>query len=523
MYGETVSVERLPPHVWQAVVAIEDKRFFSHFGIDPRGLARAIWRNISSDGTIQGGSTITQQLAKNVFLSRRRSLARKIQEVMITAWLEGKFSKSQLLALYLNRVSLVGGKYGISTAAETLFGKPADKLDIPEAAIIAAMLKAPARYSPLSNPEASRARARIVLDQMLEQGFITKAQHAEALKYEYKRPRGGKSGSRYFIDYVMDELSSRTGELADDVTIHSTLDSRIQRTAENVASGYVDKEGGKYGFGEVAAVVIDTGGGIVAMVGGRDYQESQFNRAHQMRRQPGSLFKPFVYLAALGRGMRPTDVFDDRITEIAGWAPRNHDDRYVGKITMADALEKSVNTVPVQIAKRIGLRTIIDAAHRLGLVDKISSDYSIILGTSETTLLDLTAAYATFANGGVGVIPHSIARIEDSNGRTIYSRAGGGVGKIVAERDVADMNAMLRRVIEGGTGAAADIPGAFIRGKTGTSQNNRDAWFIGYGRKYAGGVWIGNDDNTPMSSKSYGGTIPARVFRAIMTYVLTQD
>ena len=522
LYGETVGVESLPAHVWQAVVAIEDRRFFSHFGVDPRGLARAIWRNLA-DKRLEGGSTITQQFAKNVFLSHRRSLARKIQEVMITLWLEGKFTKAQILALYLNRVSLVGGKYGISTASEALFGKPAHKMTLPEAAIIAAMLKAPTKYNPAANPEASWARAKIVLDQMLKQEFITQRQYAEALLYEYKKPVGTTNQIRYFTDYVLDELSSRAGEIASDVTIYSTLDLRLQKTAENVAKSYVEKDGPKYSFSEIAAVVMGTGGDILAMVGGRDYQQSQFNRVSLMKRQPGSLFKPFVYLAALASGMGPGDMFDDRITEIAGWAPKNHDEKYVGRITMADALEKSVNTVPVQIAKRIGLQSIIASAHKLGLVDRISSDYSIILGTSETTLLDLTAAYATFANDGTGVIPHSITKIVDANGGTIYERAGSGVGRLVSESDVADMNAMLRKVIEGGTGAGANIPGANIRGKTGTSQNNRDAWFIGYGRSRIGGVWIGNDDNSPMGSNSYGGTIPARVFKAIMTYALGQE
>jgi penicillin-binding protein 1A len=484
---------------------------------------RALWRNISSESSLQGGSTITQQLAKNVFLSQRRTLARKIQEVMITLWLEGKFTKAQILALYLNRVSLVGGKYGISTASEALFGKPADRMSLPEAAIVAAMLKAPTRYNPASNPEASLARAKIVLEQMLEQGFITRAQYESALAYRYEKPAASTSQIRYFTDYVMDELSSRAGEISSDITIRSTLDSRVQRTAENVAGSYVEKDGQKYSFSEIAAVVMDTDGAILAMVGGRDYRSSQFNRVSMMKRQPGSLFKPFVYLAALAAGMRPSDVFDDRITEISGWAPRNHDDRYTGRITMADALEKSVNTVPVQIAKKIGLKAIVSAAHRLGLVDKISSDYTIILGTSDTTLLDLTAAYAAFANSGLGVIPHSITKIEGSNGRTIYERSGSGVGRLVSESDAADMNAMLRRVIGGGTGAGADIPGASIRGKTGTSQNNRDAWFIGYGKRHVAGIWIGNDSGTPMSSASYGGTIPARVFRAIMTYVLAQD
>jgi penicillin-binding protein 1A len=523
VYGETVSVETLPPHVWQAVVAIEDKRFFGHIGIDPRGFARAVVSNIRADGIRQGGSTITQQLAKNLFLSPQRKLSRKIQELMLTLWLESKFTKDQILSLYLNRVSLVGGKYGISTAAADLFGKrPADLLPA-ESAILAAMLKAPTKYSPANNPETSLARAHIVLKEMRDQGYLDDGRYEAALLYRYEKPERGPAGPRYFVDYALDELSSLIGEPGTDITIYATLDGRIQSAAENVVKGYMDKEGAKYGFSQAASIFMGTDGAILSMIGGSKYSDSQFNRATQMKRQPGSAFKPFVYLAALAAGIGPEDVFSDEITEINGWAPKNHDDRYMGRITMAEALEKSVNTVPVQIAARIGLKSITSAAHKLGLVDRFSNDYTIILGTGNVTLVDLTAAYAAFGAGGMGVIPHAIRKVVSASGTTLYERKGSGVGRLVREKDVKDMDRMLRAAIAGGTGANADIPGANIRGKTGTSQDNRDAWFVGYNDRYAGGVWIGNDDNRPMSRASYGGTIPARIFRATMAYILNQE
>ena len=523
IYGEMVDMKTIPPYVWQAIVAVEDRRFYSHFGIDVKGLFRAIANNIVRKRSPQGGSTITQQLAKNVFLSSERSLSRKIQEVMITLWLEHKFTKDQILSLYLNRVSLVGGKYGIANASEILFNKSVYDINIAEAAILAGMLKAPTRLNPMNNKEASLARARVVLSLMKEQNYINNSQYEEALKYNYVNPNNKHNQIRYFIDYTLNEMNSLVSDVSKDVVIYTTLDNNIQKTAENIAKTYMENNGKKYNFSQIASVVIDIEGNILAMIGGKNYTESQFNRTNQMKRQPGSAFKPFVYLAALEKGFKPNDMFDDKLSSIDNWTPRNHDEKYTGPITMADALEKSVNTVPVQIAKQIGLRSIILMARKLGLIDKISNDYTIILGTSETTLLDLTSAYATFANKGYGVIPHSIIKITDINGNVIYERSGSGVGKLLSNQEVENMNYMLRRVIEGGTGANANIKGTYICGKTGTSQNNRDAWFIGYSPKYIAGIWIGNDNNEAMSNASYGGTIPAKIFKAIMSYIITTN
>ena len=520
MYGETIDIETLPKHIWQAVIATEDKRFFNHFGVDIRGLLRAIYSNLKANRTAQGGSTITQQLAKNVFLSKERSLKRKLQEVMITLWLENKFTKNQILSLYLNRVSLVGGKYGISIAAETLFNKSIYDINIAEAAILAGMLKAPSRLNPMKNPDESLERMKVVLKLMKEQNYITEMEYETAKNYKYEKQDNNFNQTRYFIDYTMDNFNSLIGDIKTDIIIHTTLDNKIQKTAENVTQSYLKTDGNKYNFSQIATIILNTDGEILGLIGGANYKTSQFNRVTQMKRQPGSIFKPFVYLAGIEQGLKPTDTFIDEITTIGDWSPRNHDDKYLGNVSMATALEKSLNTVPVQIAKKIGLKNIIKTAQKLGLVDKLSNDYSIILGTSETTLLDLTSAYATFANNGYGVIPHSINKIITPSGEIIYERKGSGVGQLISKQDTDTMNSMLKNVIEGGTGANANIAGEQIYGKTGTSQNNRDAWFIGYTPKYITGIWIGNDDNSPMSSSSYGGTIPAKIFKTIMTYLI---
>lgn len=522
MYGNTVEVEKLPKHVWQAVIATEDKRFFSHFGVDIHGLLRAIYNNIKANRTAQGGSSITQQLAKNVFLSKERSIKRKLQEVMITLWLEHKFTKNQILSLYLNRISLVGGKYGIAIAAESIFGKSIYDINIAESAILAGMLRAPSKLNPAKNPDASISRMKVVLKLMREQNYITEDEYITAMNYKYEKQDTNFNQTRYFIDYTMDSFNSLIGDISTDIIIHTTLDSKIQKTAENITKTYLENDGEKYNFSQIATVIMNTDGEILGLIGGSDYSQTQFNRVSQMKRQPGSIFKPFVYLAGLESGLTPTDIFDDKPTSIGDWTPRNHDEKYLGPVTMKTALEKSLNTVPVQIAKKIGLKNIIKTAQKLGLVDKLSNDYSIILGTSETTLMDLTSAYATFANNGKGVIPHTINEITTPSGEVIYSRHGSGVGTIISEKYTNYMNSMLKSVIEGGTGANANIAGETIYGKTGTSQNNRDAWFIGYTPKYITGIWIGNDNNTPMSSSSYGGTIPAKIFKAIMTYIVVR-
>jgi penicillin-binding protein 1A len=520
LYSEPVDVERLPPHVWQAVIAIEDRRFFRHYGLDPRGFARALHRNVIGSRR-EGGSTITQQLSKNLFLTREQTISRKLRELMLTAWLEQKLSKEQILSLYLNRVSLVRGRFGISAAAEELFGKTAGQLNIAESAYIAAMLKAPSRFNPAINPEPAWARARLVLSQMFAQGFITETQYREALSYRYSGHRSEGNQTRYFIDAVLMELPSRVPELRSDVFVRTTLDLRAQRSAENIVRSFIDTRGTRFAFSEAAGVFMDLNGGIIAMVGGRDYAVSQFNRATQMRRQPGSAFKPFVFLAGLSKGMSPNDMFDDKPTTIAGWTPRNHDDRYMGPVSMQDALALSLNTVAVQVALKVGLPTVISTARGLGLIDRITNDFTIVLGTSEVSLLDLTAAYGVFARRGEGIIPHTISSVETKGGEMLFRRSGSGAPRVLSAAEAEAMDDMLRLAVDSGTGRGARIEGARIAGKTGTSNDNRDAWFVGYSPTFVGGVWVGNDDGSPMSRDSFGGTIPTQIFRAIASFILT--
>jgi len=520
LYSEPVDVAGLPPHVWQAVVAIEDKRFFSHYGLDPRGIMRALARNVMGSRR-EGGSTLTQQLSKNLFLTRERTIARKLRELMLTVWLEQRLDKEQILSLYLNRVSLVRGRFGISAAAEELFGKSAAKLSVAESAYIAAMLKAPTRFNPAANPEAAGARAGIVLSQMLEQEFITEAQYREALGYKYSKPKGDGNQTRYFIDTVLVELPSHVPEVKSDIVVRTTLDLRAQKSAQNIVRSFIDGRGGRFGFSEGSAVFMDLNGGIIALVGGRDYASSQFNRATQMKRQPGSAFKPFVFLAGLSAGMKPTDMFDDKPTTIAGWTPRNYDDKYRGLVSLEDALSLSLNTVAVQIAAKVGLPAVISTARGLGLVDKMTNDYTVILGTSEVSLIDLAAAYGAFAKGGEGIMPHAISSVETKGGEALFRRSGSGAPRVLSLSEARTMDGMLRGVVERGTGKSAYIEGAKIAGKTGTSNDNRDAWFVGYSPKFVGGVWIGNDSGQPMSADSFGGTIPAQIFKAIAGFLLT--
>ena len=520
IYGNTIEINKIPQHVWQAVIATEDKRFFSHLGIDPKGLLRAIYNNILANKAAQGGSTITQQLAKNIFLSKQKTIKRKLQEVLITLWLENKFTKEQILSAYLNRVSLVGGKYGLSIAAETIFKKQIENLNIAESAILAGMLRSPSRLNPMNNETAAISRMKTVLKLMHEQKYITDEEYINALTYKYHNIKTNFNQTRYFTDYVISTLNTLLSNVKYDIIVQTTLDSNIQNLLDTTLKSYLKTESKKYNFSEAATVILNNNGEILALIGGSNYNYSQFNRVSQMKRQPGSIFKPFVYLAGLESGLNTSDTFIDEPTTLAGWTPKNHDGKYLGYVSMGIALEKSLNTVPVQIAKQIGLHSIIKTAKKLGLVDKLSNDYSIILGTSETTLLDLTAAYATFANNGFGVIPHSITKITTSSGDIIYNRNGSGVGSIINLKNVNEMNSMLKNVIKTGTGTNANINGKTIYGKTGTSQDNRDAWFIGYSDKYIMGIWIGNDDNSPMASSSYGGTIPAKIFKTVMTHLL---
>lgn len=508
--GTPVSVETLPPHVWQAIIAIEDKRFFQHGPIDIRGISRAFVSNIAKGRLAAGGSTITQQTAKNIFLSREKKISRKVQELILSYWLENRFDKNQILDLYMNRVSLVGGMRGIDAAARVMFQVPAKDLNIGQAAQIAAMLKAPTTYSPLKNPEKNIARARVILKKMVRQGYITLNQARIAAQNMTPAVASNDTNLyRYWTDFVMDELKSRIGTFESDMYVHTTLDSDLQDHIAAVIPAKVNAYQG-------AVVAINPDGAIRAMSGGANYQDSQFNRVTAPR-QPGSAFKPVVYLVALENGMMPDTFVNDSPFAIGDYSPKNFNERYYGDITMATAFAKSVNSVPLKLTETFGIDTVLDMAGRLGVGTKLRREYSTVLGASEMTLLDLTNIYAVIWNNGKSVRPYSINKITDMRGQTLYERNPSEPIEILNPTTVEYMTTMLADVVApGGTGGRARAPGV-LGGKTGTSNENRDAWFVGATENLVIGVWIGNDDFSPMDSGITGGTIPAEIFKEIIS------
>ena len=507
--GTPVSIETLPPHVWQAIVAIEDKRFFKHGPIDIRGISRAFFSNIIKGHIAAGGSTITQQTAKNIFLSREKKISRKVQELILSYWLENRFTKNQILDLYMNRVSLVGGLRGIDAAARAMFQTPATELSIGQAAQIAAMLKAPTTYSPLRNPEKNIARARIILQEMVRQGYITiNSARIAAQSLSPATPAADTNMYRYWTDFVMDELKSRIGVFESDMYVHTTLDTNLQDRIAATIPNYVEKSQG-------AVVAMTPDGALRAMSGGTDYQLSQFNRVTAPR-QPGSAFKPVVYLVALENGMTPDSYVNDSPFAIGDYNPKNYNERYYGDITLATAFAKSVNSVPIKLTEMYGIDSVLNMAGRLGVGTKLRREYSTVLGASEMSLLDLTNIYAVIWNNGESVHPYSITKITDISGNIIYERNPSEPIIILQPETVENMQTLLSDVLKtGGTGGRARTYGV-LGGKTGTSNENRDAWFIGATTDLVIGVWVGNDDFTPMDSKITGGTIPAEIFKAII-------
>ncbi len=507
--GTPVSVDTLPPHVWQAIIAIEDKRFFQHGPIDFRGITRAVFSNLASGRIAAGGSTITQQTAKNIFLSRKKKISRKVQELILSYWLENRFTKNQVLDLYMNRVSLVGGMRGIDAASRVLFQTPANKLSIGQAAQIAAMLKAPTTYSPLQNPERNIKRARVVLTEMVRQGYITINQaRIAAQNLQPATVAPDTNLYRYWTDFVMDELRSRIGEFDSDMYVHTTLDMGLQSTVATTISN-------KVGTYQGAVIAMTPDGALRAMSGGRDYQSSQFNRATAPR-QPGSSFKPVVYLVALENGMTPDSYVNDSPFAIGDYNPKNYNEKYYGDITLSTAFAKSVNSVPLKLTHEYGIDSVLNMAGRLGVGTKLRREYSTVLGASEMSLLDLTNIYAVIWNDGYSVRPYSIIKITDSHGNIIYERNPSEPIQVLQPQTVEYMSHLLADVVAvGGTGGRARTNGV-LGGKTGTSNGNRDAWFVGATDDIIIGVWMGNDDFTPMDSKITGGTIPAEIFKEII-------
>lgn len=514
--GEALSLDAMSPYIPQAVVAIEDRRFYSHFGIDPLGLARAFFNNLTGQ-PIQGGSTLTQQLAKNLFLSPERTIERKVQEVLLSFWLEQHYTKDQILAMYLNRVFFGSNAYGVEAASRRYFNKSARDANLGEAALLAGLLKAPSRLSPARDPQAAEARAQVVLGVMRDQGLITDSEVASAMSQPPTKAKSFWSGAQYYAaDMVMDEVQRLIGEVKQDVVVDTTIDMGLEHKADQTISKILNGEGKKLGATQAALVAIDGTGAIRAMVGGKDYAESQFNRAVKAKRQPGSAFKPFVYATALEQGVTPDSIRNDAPVRIGNWTPENYEQKYRGPVTVATALANSLNTIAAQLVMETGPDNVIKLAHRMGIDSELQSNASIALGTSEVSLTELTSAYAPFMNGGYRATPHIIRRITGADGKVLYENTYDNPPRVISGAIAANMNAMLSRVITEGTGKAARIDGWQAAGKSGTTQSFRDALFVGYTSNLTAGIWFGNDDGTPMK-KVTGGGLPAKAWKDFMT------
>jgi len=514
-YGNSITLENLPDSLISAILSVEDRRFYNHKGFDPRGLLRAVYVNFKAGGVVQGGSTITQQVAKNLFLSSERTFSRKIREVLLALWLENRFSKEEILELYLNRVYMGSGAYGVEAASQIYFGISAINLSLYQSAMIAGLMKAPSRYNPITDSNAAKSRTAVVLNMMFDAGYISKKQAQNAdLDFTISSQKEIDSQGRYFSDWILSMTDNILGEINEDIVVNTTLDYEIQSLAENTLSSYIKKYSDLFNTGQGAIVLLSPLGAVKAMVGGYDYNVSQFNRAVQALRQPGSAFKPFVYLAALQSGFLPSDIIEDAPINIDGWRPKNFSGTYEGLISIEEALARSINTVAVRVARETGPSKIIKVARSAGITTPLSGDLGLALGTYEVTLLELTTAYASFANGGIAAVPYGIKSIKGNDGRIIYERSGSGLGRVMTKDHAGLMNSMLEKTIIEGTGKLAKLDRP-VAAKTGTSQGFRDAWFVGYSADYVMGVWVGNDNGSRMKNVT-GGSIPAEIWRDVM-------
>jgi penicillin-binding protein 1A len=516
MPGANVALKELPPYLPKAFIAIEDRRFYSHFGIDPIGIARAAATNLLHRGVSQGGSTLTQQLAKNLFLTQERTLQRKLQEAELALWLERKYSKNEILELYLNRVYFGSGAYGVEAAAQKYFGKSARAVTLAEAAMLAGLVKSPSRLAPNRNPEGAEKRAQTVLSAMADAKFITDAQAQAAIGHpSYAVKPVGAGTINYVADWIGEVLDDLVGQVEQNIVVETSIDPKLQAVAEAAVIDELAAKSVKFKVSQGALVAMTPDGAVRAMVGGRNYSESQFNRAVTAKRQPGSAFKPFVYLTALETGLTPETVRQDAPLEIKGWKPENYSHEYFGPVTLTQALAMSLNTVAVRLGIEVGPANVVRTAHRLGIASKLEANPSIALGTSEVSLTELVGAYAPFANGGAAASPHVINRIKTAGGKLLYARKPDPAAQVIDPRYAGMMNAMMHETLVIGTAKKADIPGWYAAGKTGTSQDFRDAWFIGYTANLVTGVWFGNDDNSP-THKATGGGLPVEVWTRFM-------
>ena len=515
--GEAVTFRELPQYVPAAFIASEDKRFMSHFGVDPIGLIAVAVESVEARGVTRGASTLTQQVAKNLFLTPDQNLGRKVQEAILAIWLEQNFTKEEILELYMNRVYFGSGATGIEAAAQTYFGVSARNLSLGQAAMLVGLLPAPSAYNPKANPERAIERQRIVLNLMAQEGYITR-QEADAAQIDPAQSsvRTVVAGSEsYVADWVESLMTSYIGEIKEDVVVQTTIDWKMQKDAEFAVREAVTNEGKNRGFSQGALVAMDVNGTVRAMVGGVDYQASQYNRAVTAKRQPGSTFKPFVYMAAMEKGYTPDTLAEDAQFEYNGWSPRNASGKYAGTVTLRQGLAYSLNTIAARLAIDVTPQAVIDVATRMGISSAMTPVPSIALGTQEVNLLELTSAYAPFANGGMGVIPNVITKIQDVQGKVLYESSDAGPGRVVDPNVLAEMTDMLETAVEVGTGKGANLNGWDFGGKTGTSQQARDALFVGYTSAMVTGVWLGNDNDTKTTLS--GGNVPVAIWSEFMT------
>ncbi len=516
MAGANVALKDLPPYLPKAFIAIEDRRFYSHYGVDPLGILRAAVTNIMHHGVSQGGSTLTQQLAKNLFLTQERTFQRKLQEVELALWLERKHSKAEILELYLNRVYFGSGAYGVEAAAQRYFGKSAKNVTLAEAAMLAGLVKSPSRLAPNRNPEGAEKRAQLVLAAMADAKFITEAQAQASIGHpSYNVKPAGAGTVNYVADWIGEVLDDLVGQIDQNIVVETSIDPRLQSIAEAAVIDELAAKSVKFNVSQGALVAMTPDGAVRAMVGGRNYSDSQYNRAVTAKRQPGSAFKPFVYLTAIEAGLTPDTIRPDAPVNIKGWKPENFEHEYLGAVTLTQALAMSLNTVAVRLGLEVGPKNVVRTAHRLGISSKLDANASIALGTSEVSLTELVGAYVPFANGGIGVSPHVVLKIRTTEGKVLYARSPDQLGQVIEPRNVGMMNTMMQETLLSGTARKAELPGWMAAGKTGTSQDFRDAWFIGYTANLVTGVWLGNDDNSP-TRKATGGGLPVEVWTRFM-------
>lgn len=515
IYGDWLAYEEIPEIMVLALLAVEDRRFFDHVGVDARGIARAALANLQAGQVRQGASTLTQQLAKNLFLSAERSWKRKAQEVLVALWLEQSFTKTELLELYLNRVYFGSGCYGLDAAARSYFGHSARRLSLSEAALLAGLLKAPSALSPARSPERAYARAGTVLGTMVEAGILTETAAARARAAPAPLALDALGGDvRYFTDWAMARARDLVDEREAPLVIYTSLDPQAQAAAERAVRQALRRANPDANVSQAALVAMSPDGAVKAMMGGASYAGSQFNRAVQAQRQSGSAFKPFVYLAALNDGLRPDSPIEDAPITVDGWQPENFGRRYAGQVTLSEALRRSLNTPAVRLQEQVGRDRVIALMGQMGIATPLAPHRSLVLGAEELPLIEMTGGYAVIANGGGRVEPYAILEIHSLAGELLYRRRPAPLDPVVAPDAARDLTAMLQRVVEDGTGTAAriDRPAA---GKTGTSQDYRDALFIGFTADLVTGVWVGNDDNRPMTGVT-GGTLPAKLWADFM-------